>query len=324
MMSKKRWVLILVIVLLVVALGGIGSVYFGVVEQPRARDVFDAPIVGDFVKEPEVDVVSASWGEITEEESELIVGVRVDNPNPVGLVFGDLLVEYDVSMNDVLMDSGVERDIELGSGVQRINFSVYLNNSRMDKWWVSHLENDELTVISFSPRVVLDFGFRSFSFDVPVFTREFSTDLLERFNREVYKEVRVLDTTVLVVNETRASWGEVSGDESVIDMEWVVDNPNSFDVPLKELRFDLFMNGVKVGEGSSENISLESGRNVVDGSLVIDNSKMGEWWVSHLRNDSVSSVRVEVSGVVGLFGEEFEVGVGSYSDSFETDLVGEF
>ncbi len=78
-----------------------------------------------------------------------------------------------------------------------------------------------------------------------------------------------------------------------------------------------------MGVGSTDRGVIVSGDSVreLNGSLVFNNSMISDWWVSHLRKNEKSDVRVEVSAVFEVFGEEEEVSVGSYSSSFGTDIL---
>lgn len=92
-----------------------------------------------------VEETSASWGQATETETPLNFAGKVHNPNDEPLTFSK--IGYTVRMNDVTVAQGTtDERVEIGAkSAETIRIDSALDNGKLDKWWVSHIENDEQT-----------------------------------------------------------------------------------------------------------------------------------------------------------------------------------
>jgi len=145
---------------------------------------------------------------------------------------------------------------------------------------------------------------------------------------------------VLFVNETSASWDReaLSAEETPIDMGFTVYNPKSYPYAVTEISYEIRMNGILVGEGSSDDVATvpPDASETIDTRTVIRNGNLDEWWVSHLRNDQMTNLTIDFSVVVDPVEEdgpaggldrtvgEIELPVESldYEERIETDIFG--
>ena len=150
--------------------------------------------------------------------------------------------------------------------------------------------------------------------------------------RPVNADAPLVDDPVLYVNETRGRWGTVSEEETPIEMEFDVYNPNLEPYVVSEIGYDVTMNGVEMGSGStdSEYVIPSYGSETVELSAALRNERLDEWWVSHLNESDnghqVSDLRIEFYAVVELpTGEELTVPLDAltYEETIETDIFGE-
>jgi len=108
------------------------------------RDVdADAPLVSDPVLV--LEERNASWGEATSEATPIDLTFRVHNPKVQPVVVSS--VGYDITMNDVDVGDGeTEETVTIpGGGTREVSFPTTIRTQALDDWWVSHLENDQVT-----------------------------------------------------------------------------------------------------------------------------------------------------------------------------------
>ncbi|OYR64735.1 hypothetical protein DJ71_22695, partial [Halorubrum sp. E3] len=167
-------------------------------------------------------------------------------------------------------------------------------------------------------------------------TRQVETDLIGAFTsdetRPVNADAPLVDDPVLYVNETRGRWGTVSGEETPIEMEFDAYNPNLEPYVVTEIGYDVTMNGVAMGSGSTEEeyVIPSYGSETVELSAALRNERLDEWWVTHLNESvnghQVSDLRIEFYAVVELpSGEELTVPLDAltYEETVETDIFDE-
>lgn len=96
-----------------------------------------------------------------------------------------------------------------------------------------------------------------------------------------------------VTNETSANWGSVTRGRTPIRMRMRVYNPKQVPYTISEIGYEMTMNGVSVGEGTTQRpctIPAKSEKAVRIPTL-IRNQQLDEWWVSHLENDQVTDLK---------------------------------
>ena len=277
---------------------------------------------------PSVAGVQNSFGNVTDRTTEIETDLVVHNPNPIGVSLGDVSVSYDVTMNDVAMANGTKDGVAVGAGNSTVAFRTKMRNDRIPDWWVSHIRNGEHTALEVDAEVRSDTLDRTY--DAPPIEREVSTDVISQFNstetRPVNASQPFVSDPVMYVNETSASWGEVSGAETPIDMRFVVYNPKTMPVAVTEIGYNITMNDVKVGNGTTDREHVIEGHTTetIEAQTAIRNQKLDEWWVTHLENDQVTDLRIEFYAKVEVGGETFRVALDgmTYEKTIETDMFG--
>ncbi|WP_435177790.1 LEA type 2 family protein [Halorussus sp. AFM4] len=305
--SKIRILFSVVLVLGVVVAGGV------------SLGVLGAPGVGG---------IDNSFGNVTENTTEIRTDITVSNPNPVGISLGGVSVSYDVTMNDVAMANGTKEGVSVGTGNSTVELTTLMANDRIPAWWVSHVRNGERTTLR------VDASVRSAtlgrSFDAPPVTRRISTDLVSQFNstepRPVNASQPLVSDPVAYVNETSARWGEVTSSETPIALRFEVYNAKTLPMVITEIGYDITMNDIEVGSGASRTGHVIEGHTTetIDTRTVIRNAKLDEWWVSHLKNDQVTELRIDFYARVELAGETFRIPLDelTYTKTVETDILG--
>lgn len=117
------------------------------------------------------------------------------------------------------------------------------------------------------------------------------------------------------------SWGGVNDSVTEVLARVVVYNPNPFQIEVKRVTFDLYMNGLRVGSGECGGYALAGrGNTTITLRGFLDNEKIPEWFVSHVSRGERTEIRVSGVAVIDLklaeasypFDKEF---------TFKTDLL---
>ncbi|ELZ41535.1 Water stress and Hypersensitive response domain protein [Halorubrum californiense DSM 19288] len=282
---------------------------------------------------PSVAAVNNSFGDVTNETTVVETDLVVSNPNPIGIGLDGVSVNYTVSMNDVEMARGGREGVSVASGNSSLAFETELDNDAIPPWWTSHVRNGERTTVAIDARVTSDLLGRGTNLTR---TREIETDLIGAFTSEETRPVNadapLVDDPVLYVNETRGRWGTVSEAETPIEMEFDVYNPNLEPYVVSEIGYDVTMNGVEMGSGSTEEeyVIPSYGSETVELSAALRNERLDDWWVTHLNESDnghqVSDLQIEFYAVVELPGGEsvtVPLDALTYEETIETDIFDE-
>jgi LEA14-like dessication related protein len=272
--------------------------------------------------------VHNQFGNVTDETTQIETELVVNNPNPLGVSLGGVSVDYGVTMNDVAMANGSKEGVSIAAGNSTLNVTTEMRNDRIPAWWVSHVRNGEQTTVRIDATV--HSGTLGRSFAAPPVERQISTDVISQFNstedRPINASQPLVSDPVAYVNETSAQWGEVTRSETPIDMRFVVYNAKNTPLTITEIGYNITMNNISVGEGTSESGHVIEGHTTetLQTTTAIDNSKLDDWWVSHLENEQVTHLRIDFYAKVKIGGETFRVALDqmTYTKTIETDIFG--
>jgi len=116
-------------------------------------------------------------------------------------------------------------------------------------------------------------------------------------------------------------WGNVTSSTTEIITTIKVYNPNPIPLPLKDILTEVYMNHIKMGEGSAlkSEIKANSESEIIL-STKIENSKIPEWWVTHIKNGEKSTMNVKGYIVFDLKVTEFKYPI-ELSNSIETNIL---
>ncbi|WP_276260847.1 LEA type 2 family protein [Haloglomus litoreum] len=273
-------------------------------------------------EQPVVESVQTDFGTVTEESTGVETEVVVTNPNNQSFP-GAASLDYQIYMNSVRVSDGSEGGIGLDPGRNVINFTAQLDNSRIPAWWVTHVNNDERTVVSTQARV----GVAGFGASLPPQNRSIETDLLGAFTNDSSSTVAIADREIMSVSNQRAEWGTADAEETPIAFSVDLSNVHDRDVRLDGTEYRIVMNDVVVGEGrTNDSIVLEPGESdTFTANAALDTPRMEQWWVTHLRDSQTTDLRVEVFGLVRDDGELKRVPLNVFDRRirFETDFLGD-
>jgi LEA14-like dessication related protein len=243
--------------------------------------------------------VDNAFGPVNETTTVIETDIGVHNPNPFAIRVGGVSAEYTVSMNGIAMANGTKRGVGIAPGNDTVSLRTRMNNDRIPGWWVSHIRGDESTALTVDTTVNSPLG----SYSASPVDREITTDILGTFNSSADQEIDanqpLVEDPVAVVRQKNASWGQVTDEKTPIAVEFRVYNPKSVPITVTELGYNVSMaypdRAVDMGEGRTEEPyviqpdSTETIRTTVD----LTNANLDEWWVAHLENDQVSTLRID-------------------------------
>lgn len=283
---------------------------------------------GGLLGKPSVGGVDNHFSGVNETQTTIVTDIAVQNPNPIGASLSGLTVDYEVLLNDVEMARGTKDGVSIGSGTTTVSTETRMLNDRIPAWWVSHIRNGERTALVVNADVHSETVNRTF--DAPSVERSIETDIVSQFNstetRPINASQPLVSDPVLYVNETSAHWGEISSEESEIRASFTVYNPKSYPVGVTKLTYETTMNDVSVGNGTTERgytIPPKS-TETVETTIVMNNDKLDEWWVSHLERNQVTGLRIDFAAQIDAGGTSLTVPLDplTYEKTVETDIFG--
>ncbi|WP_436932633.1 LEA type 2 family protein [Halosimplex halobium] len=269
--------------------GGAASV---TARSPPERDTeFERPrIVG----------ADREWGAVTDATTEIRTSVAIDNPNDERI--NDLLAletTQRTTINGITVARGDHRTDGLDAGRSAFELVSAMNNSKVPAWWARHLNGGERSTVATDPGVRADLGFTRFDVAVPNRTSEFRTDLLAGMGGDA-ETVAVGGEPALVVRSETAAWGHATPERAPILVNATLANERRVPVNVTAIDYRVALNDVvladrtvpehyRVAPGETRSVGFE---------MVLDNGRMDEWWVTHVRRGESTNVSVTVTATV--------------------------
>lgn len=270
---------------------------------------------------PTVQSTSYEWGGVTDETTEIVTSVTVDNPNPVG-VPGVVDVSYTARLNDVRLARGERSGVGFGPGRNTITLTAAMQNSRIADWWVTHVNGGEQSELTVDATV----NAPGFSRAIPAKSSTVETEILGGFTTEGARQVAFQGDPLLTLRNQQASWGEADAGTTPLSFSADVENVHDYPVALDGVEYVVEMNGVELGTGQREaglNVAPgESGS--IDVTVGLDTPKMADWWREHVTDDEVSNLSVRMYGYVVRDGERQRVPMRVFDRTLrlQTDMLG--
>ena len=304
-MKKSRWVAIGMLIVVIVAIAALFAV-----ERPE-------------LGAPTVIGITQELGKITESESVIQTNVAVKNPNPVSI--GLESVEAEVFMNDEKMGemSSVSSTEIKANQVSILKLSTKIDNHKIRGWWVSHIKNGERTEVRVRMNLILDLGLTKHEYPIE-FTNSLTTDILSDFNSipEGLEGV-YLGPVQLKLNSMNSRFGDVTEDETEIITSIVVNISEPIPISLSEYYYEIVMNEVTIGAGrvKANDTLAPNSATTISFITPLQNDKIGEWWVSHLKNGERTAVKLKIQPVVEITGKRYECPPIEWGGEFKTSIL---
>ncbi len=278
---------------------------------------------------PAVVGVENRFGDVNETTTAIESDLRVHNPNPVGVRLGGTSVDYAVEMNGLTMASGTKSGVGVETGNSTLSFTSHLRNERIPTWWTSHLQNGERTNLTVDADV--HSSLVGASFGAPTVERSVETDVASAFDSTETQPIDasqpLVSDPVLYLNETSGDWGAVNETATPIEMSFTVYNPKSYPISASSIGYDVSMNDVAMGSGSTESaVTIPPGETrTIEATTVLRNQRLDEWWVTHLERNQVTDLTIEFYARFDLSatgGGTVRVPLDDVTHEIETDMFG--
>lgn len=276
---------------------------------------------------PAVEAAESRFAGVNESTTLIETDLVLSNPNPVGVRLGEATVTHSVRMNGIEMGSGRREGLRITDGRTTVNLTTAIDNRKIPAWWVRHVRNGERTRLTTRASVEVPLLDRTAAVSD---TRTIETHITDGLNstepHPVNASVPLIADPVLVINRTSATWGTVTREATPLATELVVSNPQEFPFVISRIDYTITMNDIAVGNGTtgrSYTIPAESHR-TIRANATVENDRLDEWWVSHIRRNQHTDLRVAFTAVVELPGDTTVRipldGLG-YTSTIETDIL---
>jgi len=257
-----------------------------------------AIILSGCLSKPEIKSIENHWGKITSEETEIISVITLNNPNSISIPLSDL--EIDLYMNDVHMGSGrAIGDTTISPGEDSLTLSTLIENDRLKDWWVTHIKNGEKTQMKIKYNLV--FSILGFDIKVPYETSDyFETTIISQLSSINFEGGGIIE-----IKEMDFKWD--AGEEvTYITATMKIKNNIPAQIPVKYIKYRLLMNGIEMSSGeASDNLSIPpSGQKDFKLNIAIENSKIPEWWITHIKNNEKTTVTIDMQIGIEINGKE--------------------
>jgi len=275
---------------------------------------------GITIGKPEIRGISHEWGEVTNLTTEIVTKIRVYNPNPIPLPLKDVLTE--VYMNNIKMGEGSALKAEIKANSEStIVISTKLENDRIPEWWISHIKNGEKSTMDVKGYLVFDLKITEFKYPIEL-SSPIETDILDGLSSDTPQKINVGPVT-LTIKSIKSHWGEVNKDYTEIITLATIHNDNLIPVPITKYHYLVEMNGIKLAEGSSDVATVIQPKSEATLTFItkLDNTKLDEWWVSHIRNGEKTRVKIVLQPIIEIGGKKFEFTLAEKVSEFETNLL---
>jgi len=119
-------------------------------------------------------------------------------------------------------------------------------------------------------------------------------------------------------------FGEITDDTTAVNTEIVVHNPNPLGVRLGDttVNYSVLMNDVTMATGSKSGFDIDTGNTTIHLTTYLQNNRIPDWWVTHIRNGESTSLVVNADVHSGLLGRTFNYQTGGQTIS--TDIISQF
>ncbi|MCD6470253.1 LEA type 2 family protein [Candidatus Bathyarchaeota archaeon] len=270
---------------------------------------------------PKIREVFLSWGNVTYDSTEIIADVSVYNPSPIPITLKK--VTFTLYMNNIKMVTGSsEGTVNLASFQETVIRLVgTLNNSGIPDWFISHLKNGERTDVRLSGEVTFDLKLIELTRPFEQ-TLNITTSLLAGMNTNQAETLRI-GPVELTLKSLTSSWGKITPEEIEINHKAVIYNPNPYPIPITKLEYEIYMNNIRMGGGTTYNpVILGAEKDtVILFTTVLDDSLLDEWWISHIKNGEKTRITIEIYSVIEIHNVTYKIKIYEIEQNITTNIL---
>lgn len=125
-----------------------------------------------------IESAESQWGEVNQNYTQIVTTVKIQNDYPVEISIDE--VNYLVEINGIKLaddTSDVTRVIEANSEAE-LSLTTKMSNDKLEEWWVTHIENNEQSMINTTAEAVVEAEDQQFEFNLLEQESQFNTNLL--------------------------------------------------------------------------------------------------------------------------------------------------
>ncbi|WP_297500538.1 LEA type 2 family protein [Thermococcus sp.] len=258
--------------------------------------------------------LSASWGNVNENETQIIVTAHWKRPLMIPLE-----VRYAVLNFSGIEIARVER-FSYGPLSKGAEVVIGIDNHNIVRALFRYLDNGQRGEATLTFRTFL-LKFIPLTFN---FSREVNEDILSQMNftAESMPILGGLAQSPALVS-TKVEWKGSTGERGEMVAYMKLYNPNDFPLPIGNLRFNVYANGIKVGSGQTiESVVIPAkGYKTLPVETVIYGNEIPRAWAIHVKNGETSKLRINLYLTVNAFGKNIDVKLFSQEETVKTNIM---
>ncbi len=272
------------------------------------------------IGKPQIKGISSKWGKVTESTTQILTDVKIYNPNPFPIPIKNIVTN--IYMNGIKMGSGSALKAGIApQSTSTVVLSTIIDNNKIPEWWVSHIRNGERTTITIKGYFVLDL--KLFSINLPFdYSNEIKTNILSSLSTNKPETISVGPIS-LTIESINSYWGKVTENYTEIVSKVKIRNNALIPIPVTKFDYTIKMNGITIGEGTNYVSTILQPRSTSTLILItkINNDKIPEWWVSHIRNGEKTVGEILIQPYIKVGGQEFKFTLIKKEFEFKTNLL---
>lgn len=261
--------------------------------------------------QPELE---ARWGKVSEAQTDIIIDGTLAKPLMVPVSIENLTIEFTgvpVAKIDEFNYTPTGRDIGI---------LLTIDNHNLVRALVNYLNAGQTGEV----RIILHgklLGVVPINLDLK---QSISEDILSRLNFTAESQEYLggmVKTPALV--ETTFDWAGEENGKAVLLAHMKFYNPNVFPIPVGNVSYDVYANGIKAAYGKSdrETVLPAKGYNTLTLRTYIIESTLPRVWELHVKNGEESKVRADIFMTLKLMNNEYRIKLGSYEETVESNIM---
>jgi LEA14-like dessication related protein len=284
---------------------------------------------GESYATPTVLETASRWGEVGEDTTQVVTDVRIDNPN--GEAYTDLLsltVDQRTRIDDVVVAENTTRVDDLPSGVGDVTITARKPHSTVPRWWASHVNGGERSRVVTNVTGVADVGVTTLPVDLPDRNSTVETDVVGRLSSDESSTIEQDGRTVATVVETDAAWASATPEQGEMTMRVTVRNERTLSsLTIRDVNYTVALNDVRLADRRELDRSWEippGTTRTLEFTVVLDHTKMADWWPTHVRNGERSRLDTRAFATVEVGGHRERTAFSflGTNEVVETDVLG--
>lgn len=261
------------------------------------------------LESPELVASESRWGEVRDRTTAVETHLTIGNPN--GGEVGDLLsldLRQRTAINGVEVSDGRTTVPSLEPGNTTAHLSSEFHHSTVPHWWAHHLNAGEESSVVTRTNATVDLGVTAIDAAIPARERTLTTDLLANFTGSEDRPIEQDGRRVATVTETSATWGQATPDQAPIDAAVTIRNEQPRTITVRDATYTVMLNDVVLAENRTADASTTIAPYATatfEPTFLLDNSRMAQWWPTHVRGGETSTLNTEVTVTIETaFGSE--------------------